>query len=141
MSANQFIKKFNVIEEAKENHENPQDCQPKGWLNTEDNTVNCYLAAMWHMSRQCHCPSKRGKSITDTDRNSFFVLIPTTSVPSGWKKASGPVSTLVSNLHKQCNLHLRMTDTTSAYLLTLTKQYALLHSSFSPVPYLQPICV
>lgn len=55
---------------------------------------------MWQMSTQCHWPSMRGKSVTDAERNSFFVLIPTTRAPSGRKKASSPVPPLVSRLHK-----------------------------------------
>jgi len=65
------------------------------------NSVNRYLAAMWQMSTQCHCPSKRRKSVTDADRNSFFVLMPTTRAPSGRKKASSPVPKFVCRLHKQ----------------------------------------
>jgi hypothetical protein len=56
---------------------------------------------MWHMSTQCHCPCRRGKSVTDAERNSFFVLIPTTRAPSGRKKASSPVPPLVRRLQKQ----------------------------------------
>ena len=65
------------------------------------NSVNHYLAAMWQMSTQCHCPSRIGKSVTDADRNSFFVPIPTMRAPSGRKKASSPVPKLVCRLHKQ----------------------------------------
>jgi len=68
------------------------------------NSVNHYLAAMWQMSTQCHCPSKRGKSVTDAARNSFFVLMPTTRAPSGRKKASSPIPKLVCRLHKQQRL-------------------------------------
>jgi len=92
----------------------------------EANYINHYLAAMWQMSKQCHCPSKRGKSVTDAERNSFFVLIPTTRAPSGLKKASSPVPALVSRLHK----HHHPLCITDGQVHALTKPYSLSVSPF-----------
>jgi hypothetical protein len=74
------------------------------------------------MSTQCHCPSKRGKSVTDADRNSFFVLIPTTRAPSVRKKASSPAPELVCRLHKTTQfIFVVQNDITFVWALPLTK--------------------